>query len=108
MSKTYVSKFQEFCIYGGQSLGMIRFANGRLTTSNPEAQRIVENSKWFKKRDIIVEDERKKEKTVLNEPEEEKEEEFKCDLCGKTFASQNALNGHRTVHYRSGELKAGE
>ena len=51
---------KSFVFMESQSLGMIRFANGRLTTSNPEAQRIVENSKWFKKRDIIVEDEKKK------------------------------------------------
>lgn len=53
--KTYLSARQSLIIYGGNRYGMIRFVNGRYVTDDPGIQSIIENSRWFKNKEIIVE-----------------------------------------------------
>lgn len=132
--KVYTSRYTDACIYGGRAIGTIKFTNGRYTTDDPKKQQVIESSKWFKIKHILVEKEDGFAKVTKNEStkedndvvnanetnkinkdkltEEVKVDEkvdpipdlFACKVCGAEFGSANALNGHMISHRRKGEV----
>lgn len=92
MKKTYLSPHRSLTIWGGTKLGSVSFTNGRFSTDDPAKQKLIENSTWFQKNEIVLDE------------GEEVEETFECPVCDAVFETKAALNGHLTGHKRKGEF----
>lgn len=97
MMKRYKSKYKNLTLHSKR--GTIQFEKGVFVTTSDWQDKMIEQTKMFRKGDIIAEEiEETPKKIEVTQVPEESPDKHVCAICGEVFTTKQGLNSHSRVH----------